>query len=125
MSSLVQFWSLRVDPGSEAFLEQPIGFNIIITEVAFAEPIRVEHNVLLKASVETLLMDQPEVNGEKPSVQREVTIATFIPGQPRAQTVMAGFTSGDICYLQAIGAPLVVSGYIEKSSVKLSNFAPM
>ena len=122
-SNLLKFWCVRVDPGSDVMLEQPYGYNVIITEVAFADPIHVQQNVALKASVETLLMDQPEVNGDRPSITRDMLIASFLPGQPRARTVNTVFSSSDICYLEAIGTSLVVSGYIEKSNVRLSDYA--
>ena len=122
-ANLRSFWSVNIAKDCEHMIEVPYGYDVVITEVALAcGP--VDTRVTLTASVETLLMDQPKVNGEEPSREYECLLVSFLPNEfTLAKRIQVGFTSTDIAYIKANGAPLVVSGYTMKSSVKMGDYA--
>ena len=122
MSTLNAFWSSRIDAGSSLMLEQEFGTNVVITEVALADATPVTSRVMLTAFVETLLMDREKQDGDFQSVQRDTVLVSFLPGEPRVKPLNVGFTSSDICHLQAEGAALIVSGYTQKSALKMGDF---
>ena len=123
MASLRSFWSVNIPKDGEYMIEVPYGHDVVITEVALAEG-PVSSRVSLTASVETLLMDQPKINGEEQCREYEVVLASFLPNEAPAKSTKVGFTSTDIAYLTANGAAFAVSGYTMKSTVKMSEYAP-
>lgn len=123
MSALSSFWSSRVEAGASLMLQPPEDSSIVLTEVALAGATPITSRVMLTASVETLLVDQEKQDDDFQSIQNDVVLASFLPGEPRAKKINVGFRYSDICHLQADGAALVVSGYIEKSTIKLVDFA--
>jgi hypothetical protein len=124
MSSLRSFWSYTIGDGESLVLEPPYGWNSVLTQVAIADRRPVPSRVVVSASVETLLMDRPKVDGDCQSVQYEAVIASFAPNETPVKSVVAAFAPTDICFLQVTGAAVVVSGFTMKSALKLAQIAP-
>ena len=114
--SLRDFWSYTLKDGEELMLSQPTNWDCVITEVCLVDPSEIKARATLTASVETLLIDKPQINGDFQSIEYSAVLATFCKGESAmAKLVNAAFTGSDICYVQANGAALTVSGYIMPS----------
>jgi hypothetical protein len=96
----------------------------VLTQVAITGGAPVPNRAYLSASVETLLLDRPNANNEIQSTESDPMLAVFAPNEHPIKELCLVFTSVNICYLHATGAPLTVSGYIEKSALNLHKFAP-
>jgi hypothetical protein len=117
--SLRSIWAAELTPGEGLMLEYPCGHQLVLTQVAITGGCPAATRAVLSASVETLLLDRPKVNGEIPSVQSEPVLAVFVPNDHPLKSLSLVFTYVNICFLQATGARLTVSGHIEKSTLKL------
>lgn len=120
--NLRSFWSVNIPEDGEHMIEVPYGYDVVLTEVALASG-PVQGRVSLTAYVETLLMDQPKIDGEEQCREYEVVLASFLPSEPPVKRIKVGFTSTDIAYIKANGAALAVSGYTMKSTVKMGDYA--
>jgi hypothetical protein len=124
MSTLKTVWSAQLTPGEALMLEYPYGTQLVLTQVVITGGSPVDPRAILKASVETLLMDRPQVDGDFQSIQQDVVLASFAPNEYPIKQLSLVFSTVNICFLQAAGAPLTVSGYIEKSALELVKLAP-
>lgn len=120
---LRDFFSVRIEAGSSFIVEQPYGTDYVITQVSVAEDAPEYTRAQLFASVDTMQMDQPNVDGERPEVHYNTLIASFLPNSYPSKNVNLAFTTTDLCTLEAFGAPFIVTGYIMPSSVKMAQYA--
>jgi hypothetical protein len=114
MTHLRSFWSYRIENGKELMLEPPYGSRLVLTQVAIADASDLTSRATLRASVESVLTDEPQVNGEFPVKEYDVLLTSFLPNDAAPKAISLGFSKNDICFLKASGATLLVNGYMFK-----------